>query len=80
MIKMPIIGAYVRFKNYEKNKIAIHDLCRFWKYFSATRYWKDTDPEESYMSKSQKHVACSYVYKLKCVDDKFNKCFKSYLG
>ena len=27
-----------------------------------------------------KHVACSYGYKLVCVDDKFSKPFKSYLG
>ena len=28
----------------------------------------------------QKHVACSYGYKLVCVDDKFSKPFKWYLG
>ena len=27
----------------------------------------------------KKHVACSYRYKLVCVDDKFSKHFKSYL-
>ena len=26
------------------------------------------------------HVACSYGYKLLCVDDKFDKPFKSYLS
>ena len=26
----------------------------------------------SYMNKYQKHVACSYGYKLVCVDDKFS--------
>ena len=31
---------------------------------------------ESYTSKYQKHVACSYGYKLVC--DKFGKPFKSY--
>ena len=34
---------------------------------------------ESYTSKYQKHVSCSYGYKLVCVDDKFSKPFKSYL-
>ena len=29
--------------------------------------------EESYTSKYQEHVACSYVYKLACLDDKFSK-------
>ena len=33
--------------------------------------------EESYRNKYQRYIACSYGYKLKCVDDKFNK---SYLG
>ena len=34
---------------------------------------------ESLTSKHQKHVACSYGYKLVCVDDKVNTSFKSYL-
>ena len=38
------------------------------------------NPKESYTNKFQKHVACSYGYKLVCVDDKFSKPFKSYLG
>ena len=37
------------------------------KYFNATRY--------------QKHISvCSYGYKLVCVDDKFSKPLKTYLG
>ena len=38
------------------------------------------NPNESYTNKYQKHIDCSYRYKLVCVDDKFNKPFKSYLG
>ena len=38
------------------------------------------NPNESYTNKYQKHVACSYDYKLVCVNDKFSKSFKSYLG
>ena len=34
---------------------------------------------ESYTNKYQKHIACSYGYKLVCLDDKFSKPFKSYL-
>ena len=37
-------------------------------------------PEESYMNKHQKHIACSYDYKLVCVDDKLSKPFKTYLS
>ena len=36
-------------------------------------------PDESYTNKYQKHVVCSYGYKLVCVHDKFSKLFKSYL-
>ena len=31
------------------------------------------------MNKYQKHIACSYGYKLICVDDKFSMFFKTYL-
>ena len=34
----------------------------------------------SLTNKYQKHVTCSYGYKLVCVDDKVSKSFKSYLG
>ena len=37
-------------------------------------------PNESYRDKCQKHIACCYVYKLVCVEDKFSKPFKTYLG
>ena len=37
-------------------------------------------PNESYTSKYQEHVACSYGHKLACVDDKFSDLFKSYFG
>ena len=38
------------------------------------------NPGESYTKKYQKHVGCSYAYKLICVDNKVRKSFKSYLG
>ena len=36
--------------------------------------------EVTYTNFHQKHVVCSYCYKLACVDDKYNKTFKLYLG
>ena len=36
--------------------------------------------DKSYTKIYQKYVAFSYCYKLVCVDDKFNKLIKSYLG
>ena len=38
------------------------------------------NPNESYTNKYQKLGGCSYGYKSVCVDDKFSKLFKSYLG
>ena len=38
------------------------------------------NPNESYINEYQKHVPCSYDYKLVCVNDKFSKPFKPYLG
>ena len=38
------------------------------------------NPNESYTNKYQKYVACSYGYKLVCVDHKLSKPFKSHLG
>ena len=38
------------------------------------------NPEDSHTNIYQKHVACSYGYKLVCVDNKFSKPFKTCLG
>ena len=38
------------------------------------------NPEESYTKKYQKHIACSYGYKLICVDNTFSQPFRTYLG
>ena len=35
---------------------------------------------KSYKNKYQKHIACSYGYKLDGADDKFSNPFKTYLG
>ena len=37
------------------------------------------NPVESHTNKHQKHVTCSYGYKLVCADDKLCKSFQSYL-
>ena len=38
------------------------------------------NPKESYTNKYEKHIACSYSYKLVCVDDKFRQPFKTDLA
>ena len=36
---------------------------------------KNKNLDEPFANKYQKHIACSYSYKLVCVDDKFSKPF-----
>ena len=36
--------------------------------------------EGKLLKKFLRHVACSYEYKVIYLNDKFSKCFKSYLG
>ena len=38
------------------------------------------NPQESYTGKYQKHIDCSYGYKLVCAADRFSNPFKTYLG
>ena len=35
------------------------------------------NPEESDTNKYQKHIACSYGFKLVCIDDEFSKPFRT---
>ena len=46
---------------------AYFNLCKFLRYFSARRQWKAKSKRVLYQ---QKHIACSYSYKLVCVEDK----------
>ena len=69
-------------------KISIYYLCRFCifciflyiLYILALRINEKQNSKESSTNKHQKHVACSYCYKLVCVDNKVSKYFKSYSG
>ena len=73
-------GEYVKFKNYEsKIKLPIIIYADF-ESISVSKNKGQQHPEESYTNKYQKHIACRYGYKLVCVDYKFSKPFKSYLG
>ena len=76
---MPKKNEYVKFKNFERK---IKSLFMIYADFESILVSKDNgtqNPNESYTDKYQKHVDCSYCYKLVCVDDKFSKPFKSYL-
>ena len=79
-IKVTKRGEYVKFKDFERK---IKSLFLSYADFESILVPEDNrkqNPNESYTNKYQKHVACSYGYKLVCVDDKFSKPFKSYLG
>ena len=68
------------------SKKQIYLIQKLWKNyadFESTLVPEDggkQSPEKSYTNKYQNHVACSYIYKLVCIDDNFSKPLKSYLG
>ena len=71
---------YIKFKNF---KGKIKSPCMIYTDFESILVPKDNgkkNPEEYYTNKHQKNIACSYSYKSVCVDDKFGKPFKTYLG
>ena len=71
---------YVKLKNYERKiKSPFIIYADFEKILVPHNNGKQS-PKESYTNKYQKHIACSYGYKLVCVDDKFSKPFTTYLG
>ena len=77
---MPAKGEYDRFRNYETK---IKKPFMIYGDFESILVPEDNgkqNPNRFYVNKYPKHVACIYGYKLVCVDDKFSKSFKSYLG
>ena len=77
---MPKNGEYVKFENYERK---IKSPFTIYPDFESILVPGDNGKQnlnQSYTSKYQKHVAYSYGYKLVCIDDKFSKPFKSYIG
>ena len=75
---MPKKGEYVRFKNYERKIKSLFMIYADFESILVPENNKRRNLGESYTMKCQKYV-CSYGYKLVYVDDKFSKCFKSYL-
>ena len=79
-IIMPKKGEYIRFKNYKRK---IKSSLTIYADFESILVPEDNEkqnPEEYYKNKYQKHVACSYCYKLVCVDNMFSMPFKSTLS
>ena len=76
---MPKKGEYIKFKNSGRKKKTPLKIYADLKSISVPEDNEKRNPNEFYSKKYQKHVACSYDYKLVWVDDKFRKPFKSYL-
>ena len=74
-IKMTKKGEYIKFKNFEKKKSPFMIYASFESILVPEGNVKE-NPNESYTSKYKKNVACSYGYKLVCLDDNFSKPFK----
>ena len=79
-IIMPKEDEYIKFKSYKRK---IKSPFIIYAEFEKILVPKDNEKqnlEESCRNQYQKHIACSYGYKLICVDDKFSKPFQIYLG
>ena len=75
---MPKKSEYVRFKNFERKVKSPFMIYVDFESIVAPEDNRRQNLGESYTSKHQKHVACSYGYKLVYIDDKFSKSFKLY--
>ena len=78
-IKMTKKGEYIKLKTFERKIKSFMIYADFESIIVPEENGKQ-NPNESYTSKYQKHIACSYGYKLVCFDEKFNQPFKSYSG
>ena len=78
-IIMPKKGEFVKFKNYERKIKSLFIIYADFESILVTENNEKQNPKESYTNKYQKHIACSYGYKLVFVN-KFSKPFKTYLG
>ena len=79
-IIMPKKGEFFEFKNYERKiKLPFITYADIESILVPESNGKQ-NAEAPYTNKYQKHIACSYGYKLVCVDDKFSNPFKTYLG
>ena len=72
-IKKPEKGEYVKLKFFEWKKQPSFLIYVDFENILVPEDNGKQNSNESYTSKCQKHVVCSYGYKLICVDHKFDK-------
>ena len=77
---MPKNGEYVKLENFERKIKSPFTIYPDFESILVPGDNRKQNLNQSYTSKYQKHVAYSYGYKLVCIDDKFSKPFKSYIG
>ena len=68
-IKMPEIGEYVKFQNFERKIKSLFMSCVDFESILVSEVNGKQNPNESYTNKYQQLVACSYGYKLVFVHD-----------
>ena len=73
-------GKYAKFKNFNTKRKPPFMIYADFENILLPEDNGNQNTNESYTNKYQKHVTCNYGYKLVCVDNKFSKPFKSYLG
>ena len=77
---MPKKGENIKSKNFERKIISPFMIYADFESVLVPEDNEKQSPNESHTNKHQKHIVCSYGYKLAWVDDTFSKPFKSYLG
>ena len=80
MIKIPKKDKYIKFKDFGRKIKSSFMIYADFKSILVPEDCGKENPEYSYTIKYQKHVACSYGYKLVCADDMFSKLFRSCSG
>ena len=63
---MPKKSKYVIFKNYETRIMSLFMIYADFESILVPEYNGKQNPNEPYMNKYQKHIACTYGYKLVC--------------
>ena len=70
---MPTNEEYVKFKNHGRKIKSPFMIYADFESILKPENNEKQNPKESHTNKYQKHIACSYGYKLVYVDDKFSK-------
>ena len=77
---MPNKGEYYKFRNYERKIKSLFKIYADFQSILVPENNRKQNLVQSYTNKYQKHIACSYGYKLVCVADTFSKPFNTCLG